>query len=308
MHDSVITAIEAVDGTWRAIGHGIKPDHYAIIGDPPPEVTALAIAKIPFVETGSCGCVTFPHTHVIPASIIPDIPAKVHLWRDDLAQRAAVARRYDSAPDCPRCDLPPSLRGEWAAPSVLWRSGMSACEYLANVGLLHLGGPDRNQITAREKLLELSEANDRRTLIAGVRVTWHDRVPGLVTWAGQQTLPKLVRRMLKDLESMKGESLMDMSAVSPGGGAGIDPMSTVNADVAGFSPAAQNISIRYYPARELLAMVGLESVPVVSYRWRECGFLHDGRLWRFEVRQRVGGYYFVWGDVRPESPEEVTGE
>jgi hypothetical protein len=57
------------------------------------------------------------------------------------------------------------------------------------------------------------------------------------------------------------------------------------------------MDVQCRPAVELLAVVGLEAVPLVSFGPRLCGFVHDGQLWRFEVEGRSGGYAYRWGEV-----------
>ena len=56
----------------------------------------------------------------------------------------------------------------------------------------------------------------------------------------------------------------------------------------GFSPSRLGMDIQCRPAVELLAIVGLETVPLVSFGPRDCGFLHGGCVWRFTVEQREG--------------------
>lgn len=81
------------------------------------------------------------------------------------------------------------------------------------------------------------------------------------------------------------------------GPSGIDAVSAVNAIDAGFSPSNLDMDIACRPGVEVLAVLGLESVPLVSFGPRECGFLHDGRVWRFDVEERDGGYAFWWGQL-----------
>jgi hypothetical protein len=66
------------------------------------------------------------------------------------------------------------------------------------------------------------------------------------------------------------------------------------------------MDIQCRPGVELLAIFGLETVPLVSFGPRSCGFVHGGRLWRFSVEARDGGYAFRWGGLREEAMMEAA--
>lgn len=206
---------------------------------------------------------------------------------------------------------------------------ISACEYLAQVGYTWLlGSPhqpadeddadaiaearQRDHDLVIERLLE-TKAEARVYESRGVNwiceVTWPDRVPGLITWSGQQTLPKLIAaRQAAASESLGFEDqarnpLTLTAALS--GASGLDPQACVDAIDAGFSISKLGVLIVQRPALELLAVLGLEQVPLVSFAARSCAFVHNGTLWRFDVHAREGGYYHRWGELRAAdwSPE-----
>ncbi len=65
------------------------------------------------------------------------------------------------------------------------------------------------------------------------------------------------------------------------------------------------MKIECRPGVELLTIVGLESVPLVSFGARDCGFVHGGRVWKFAVENREGGYFKRWGELREYRSESV---
>jgi hypothetical protein len=61
------------------------------------------------------------------------------------------------------------------------------------------------------------------------------------------------------------------------------------------------------PALELLAIFGAEVVPLVARAVNEYGYIHGGRLWRFPLVARDGGYYHAWGPLHgSDDLDEVT--
>lgn len=128
-----------------------------------------------------------------------------------------------------------------------------------------------------------------------LQITWPDRVPGLVTWSGQQTLTKLIA----DRQALLGEPRDDLYEFSVGSktASGIDATSCLDSIDVGFNPRAHDMLIASRPGIELLAIVGLERVPLISYANRECGFAHEGKLYRFTVEPREGNYYHRWGEI-----------
>ncbi len=161
----------------------------------------------------------------------------------------------------------------------------------------------------------------------GFTITWPNRVPDLKPWAGRSTLPQIITQRRASLKKMPDDVRMRVSLyewsvfpdrkpakkakvpagadAEPGedlregeGHSGIDSLCCPNALDAGFSPAALDMPVAYRPALELLAIIGMEFVPLVSFGARECGFVHDGRVWRFAVEPRDGGYRYRWGALK----------
>ena len=129
----------------------------------------------------------------------------------------------------------------------------------------------------------------------GRRITWHHRVPDLVTWAGQQTLGGLIAKRQKALPDDPPRDVMGCTALLMGM-TGLDPAVATDAVSMGWSPDAEGSPLPQYPARELLAIIGLEKLPLISFSARQCGFVASGRTWRFAVRHRVS-YYYMWTDA-----------
>lgn len=186
---------------------------------------------------------------------------------------------------------------------------MLAVEHLARVGfeflardIFRAADPDATREdlerhdAVRERLLHpVSPRIGSAGINWVVEVTWPDRVPGLVTWAGNQTLAKIVRKMQTALESSRARNLYELTAPLKGA-SGLDQQSAPTALEAGFSPATQGMAVVSRPGLELLAVVGLETVPLLSFGPRECGYLWRGRVHRFPVERR-DGYYHRWGEV-----------
>lgn len=193
-----------------------------------------------------------------------------------------------------------------------------ACEYLARVGFLHLlldyEEPciEEGDESAIAEALRARHSYVLRKLIAStpepipnsqglrwiVRVTWPDRVPGLVTWSGQQSLSKIIVKNQVQLRKQKpGCNLYELRTYCETS-SGIDARACPNSIDLGFNPRRHGILIEQRPAMELLAIVGLETLPLLSFGFRRCGFLHDGKAWMFEVETRDGGYYHRWGQVK----------
>lgn len=197
---------------------------------------------------------------------------------------------------------------------------MNACEYLARVGfdaLLDAAAQpaDEDDDDAIEAARLADHARVRARLLSAtpaplvgregaawvVPVTWPDRLPGLKTWAGQQTLPKLLTKLQEAVRAAPPGDLFGLRHPLKGA-TGFDALSCQDAPDVGFSPAVLDMPVVQRPALELLAVVGLETVPLLSFGPRDCGFLHAGRAWRFPVEPRDGGYYHRWGALREVTP------
>jgi hypothetical protein len=128
-------------------------------------------------------------------------------------------------------------------------------------------------------------------------LTWPDRVPGLKCWSGQMTLAKTLAKLRDALEDCEEPDLFAARAAMLGT-SGFDAGSSRDAIDIGVSPNALGMEVVQRPGVELLAVIGLETVPLVSFGPRECGYLYDGRVWRFAVELRDTGYLHRWGEVR----------
>lgn len=149
--------------------------------------------------------------------------------------------------------------------------------------------------TVRTLLLESGPepvANYNGVRWLGRTITWPDRVPDLKTWAGQQTLPKIIAKLQAMLKGAAGD--LYAARAFGKGASGMDALSCQGDIDIGFSPNALQMDVQQRPGLELLAIVGLESVPLVSFGRLICGFIHDEKLWRFKVESR-GQYYGRWG-------------
>lgn len=210
------------------------------------------------------------------------------------------------------------------------RGYLPACELLAAIGMQHLAQQvhserDSDDAHANEwppadhhaAKLELLKPAKKAVIGDGVtwgerRISWPDRVPGLVTWTGQQTLASGIRALQGGLRDAAGDGRVNSGAdifevqAPMTGGLGVDPTTTLDAADVGFSTTAQKMPVMRRVGIELLAVLGLETVPLVSFGWRECGFIFRGRMWTFSVEPRAGGYYYRWGNVQlaPAAPND----
>jgi len=194
-----------------------------------------------------------------------------------------------------------------------------ACDYLAQVGLSamldRVGGPtdfDEDDQESIERASLADSAKVRELLLsreptewqnqAGcswlVPVTWPDRVPGLVTWSGQQSLAKLVKKYQVALAKSGVGDVLDAS-IPLTGSSGIDPGAAIDSVDAGFSLNAVGLQVQTRIGMELLAIIGLECVPIISFGKRLCGFIHENKVWQFRIERRTGGYYHRWGELFP---------
>jgi hypothetical protein len=210
---------------------------------------------------------------------------------------------------------------------------MDTCEQLARIGYAALladrGGPtvpewadedDAEAVAAAAEVARLADHAKLRDVLVHAKpepragellgakwvrlITWPDRVPGLKTWAAQSTLPKIIKAHQSRLREADANDLFEAKGhyrTSKGEGpSGLDALTCQGAIDIGFSPSRLGMDIQCRPAVELLAIVGLETVPLVSFGPRDCGFLHGGCVWRFTVEQREGGYFYRWGTLKQE--------
>jgi hypothetical protein len=144
--------------------------------------------------------------------------------------------------------------------------------------------------------------------IGPIYITWPDRLPGLVTWSGQQSLKKIVARWALLAAKCTGD-IYEFTAAETGV-TGIDPATAVTTLDVGFSLNALKIPIVQRVGLELLAIIGLESLPLVSWprerkHARSCGLIHDGICYRLVVEHREGYYYRWTMMVRGDEVEAV---
>ena len=166
---------------------------------------------------------------------------------------------------------------EWAEFIAAPFTGLSAVQFLAPIGLAAL-------VNARDP---------RGVDIPCRRITWPDRLPAMVTWAGRMNLATIVKARQEGL----GDVHPLDHVLSIGGASGLDNRSAVTADEAGFSLNGR--LVHTYAGQELLAIIALETLPLVSLGLKRVGVLYGGRLWAWDVEPR-GGYYTRFGDVHME--------
>lgn len=178
-----------------------------------------------------------------------------------------------------------------------------------------------DHIRVRDALID-TKPRPRGANSSGVQwvrpITWPDRMPGFVTWSGQMTLEKTVKKWQAEIKKATDLYTHTVYAV---GSSGFDPLTTQSALDIGFSPAALLMPIQQRPGLELLAIVGLETLPLVSWprrksHVRECGFILDGIVYRMPVEHREH-YYYRWGwatetreiapdySIPPDVPQEI---
>lgn len=135
------------------------------------------------------------------------------------------------------------------------------------------------------------------------RCYWPDFVPGLKTWAGRLTLAMIIAKYQSSLtlaSLAEADGNLMRVAVPLVGVSGLDRHAAGNAVDIGFSPNDLGMPVYQRVAVELLAIIGLSTVPLVSWDTRECGWMHDGKVWRMTVEHRAG-YYYRWGHARVET-------
>lgn len=126
----------------------------------------------------------------------------------------------------------------------------------------------------------------------GNRIMWPDRVPCLKAWAGQQTLSKITQ----DRQKALGEDLTDiLSFEAPVAGAsGIDKSVAGTALEDGFSANAIGMQRVTRVGMELLAILGIDTLPITAYPDGKIGYDHSGWHWVFSIEKR-NEYYWRWG-------------
>ena len=187
---------------------------------------------------------------------------------------------------------------------------IDTCEYLARIGydalLTQLGdGPDNDQ-----RILDLMRSGEAKEPAGGNgchwlgrAIDWPNRIPNLKTWAGNMTLAKIVKSRVKALRNATDPFAFE-AAIN--GVTGLDFVSAnIDAINVGFSAARLGMPIIQRPGVELLAIIGLNDLPLISFGHRDCGFIYDGKIWRFAIEFRNGGYLARWCWMRPFVPDEI---
>ena len=198
---------------------------------------------------------------------------------------------------------------------------MLACEYLARVGFAFLVQHVRVNADdgMREHMANPAVHRQIRDLLLSAKptphgrdgaqflipLTWPDRILGLKTWAGRQDLVKILRKLQSMLRSADGEDLFTVE-MGAQGSSGIDARSSPSTLEIGFSLTATKTPIVQRPGLELLAAIGLETLPIISYSYRDVGVIHRGRVLRWRVESRdEGGYYHRWGNIYEDTELEA---
>jgi hypothetical protein len=128
------------------------------------------------------------------------------------------------------------------------------------------------------------------------RLAWVDRMRSLKTWAGPQTLAKLIESRQK---AMKGDIVDAMTFEAPMSGAsGFDRRvgAARPALENGFSVDETGMKSMTLVALELLAVIGLETIALSVQT--DGAFIYEagGKRWRFKTESR-NDYYGRWGSA-----------
>lgn len=128
--------------------------------------------------------------------------------------------------------------------------------------------------------------------IGGVRVMWPDRVPALKVWAGKQTLAKIVAQRQKALPKEVGDVLTAEAGI--GGSSGLYKPCATTALEDGFSVDAAGMKRVTRIGMELLAIIGLETIPVTVHPDGFLSYEAGESRWLFRIEDR-NDYYGRWG-------------
>jgi hypothetical protein len=128
--------------------------------------------------------------------------------------------------------------------------------------------------------------------IGDMRCMWVDRVPALKTWAGQQTLAKLAKKRQAALPKEVADVVAVEAPVK--GSSGLDKRAATTALEDGFSIGAEGMARMTRVGTELLAIIGLEFIPVTVYPDGAIEYAAGESRYVFRVEDR-GEYYGRWG-------------
>jgi hypothetical protein len=135
-------------------------------------------------------------------------------------------------------------------------------------------------------------ANRNGCDIGGIRCTWVDRVPGLKTWAGNQTLTKIAKQRRDAMPKKIDDILLVEAAIT--GSSGLDRRCATTALEDGFSVDALGMRRVTRVGMELLAIIGLERVSITVHPDGSIEYPAADERFVFRVEDR-NNYYGRWG-------------
>ncbi|ADG70106.1 hypothetical protein Plim_4299 (plasmid) [Planctopirus limnophila DSM 3776] len=181
----------------------------------------------------------------------------------------------------------------------------NACEFLADVGYeFLLSRCEQGRIVQDLIDAKVTPWPNRSGCKWIIPITWPDRVPGLVTWTGQMTLPKIINGMIDALKKAKDVEDIRAFQAPMTGATGFDLRTAIEPLDAGFSLDKLGMPIMRRVGLELLGIIGLQTLPLVSLGGRKAGVIYRGKMYQFPVLPRSGGYYHKWGNVTEMEIEE----
>lgn len=210
-------------------------------------------------------------------------------------------------------------------------------DYFAQVGFFalldHIGGPtqpdydwsrdtedERQQEEARRLYCEARRTDHQRLTdwlrrakvtprqhydgcrIADLRLYWPDRVPRLKTWSGHQSLARLASDRIKALPPDVPDLLTVAAPLQ--GASGLDRMAAPTSLETGWSANDLLIPTVTRIGAELLAMIGLERLPITIYPDLVMEYTAGGARWRVQREDR-DGYYGRWSQATPAPTEDT---
>ncbi len=152
---------------------------------------------------------------------------------------------------------------------------------------------DHERIAAWLKEAQISPIAHRDGAdVGGIRLMWPDRVPALKVWSGRQTLAGLAKQRRNAL----AKNVSDVFSFEVGikGASGLDKGTASTPREDGFSCDALGMERVTRVGMELLAMIGLETVPITVYPDGSLEYEAGGSRWRFCIEDR-NQYYGRFG-------------
>jgi hypothetical protein len=131
--------------------------------------------------------------------------------------------------------------------------------------------------------------------IGGIRCYWPDRIPGLKSWSGNQTLAILSRKRQAALPAVVTDVLECEAPIT--GASGIDRCSATTALEDGFSVDALGMKRMARVGMELLAIIGLETLPITVHPDQSLSYEVDGVRYAFRAEPRGDYGYRRWGSA-----------